>query len=210
MRRHGRIELSEEQLNTPFDQRVETNLAGKSQIGDAAAALIPDGSTIFISIGSTPLSVAHALRRRKGLTVITNNLSAALSLSSENTNRIILPGGELRLPDRDILGEDVLNFFSRYRAEFGIFGVAGVAEDGSLLDFHISEVHVRELIRENSRRSMLVLDATKFGRLAPAAGENIRDVDKIVMDRMPGHAFKSVFENIEDRLVLLDRDQNAA
>ena len=83
MRRHGRIELSEEQLNTPFDQRVETNLAGKSQIGDAAAALIPDGSTIFISIGSTPLSVAHALRRRKGLTVITNNLSAALSLSSE-------------------------------------------------------------------------------------------------------------------------------
>ena len=209
-RRHGRIELSVQQLNTPFDQRVETNLASKRQIGEAAAALIPDGSTVFISIGSTPLSVAHALRRRKGLTIITNNLSAALSLSSEITNRIILPGGELRLPDRDILGEDVLDFFSRYRAEFGIFGVAGVSEDGSLLDFHISEVRVRELIRKNSRLSMLVLDQTKFGRLAPAAGENIKDLDKIVLDRMPGYNFEPVLESIEDRLVLLNGDQHAA
>ena len=100
-------------------------------------------------------------------------------MSSEITNRIILPGGELRLPDRDILGEDVLDFFSRYRAEFGIFGVAGVSEDGSLLDFHI-------------------------------AGENIKDLDKIVLDRMPGYNFKPVLESIEDRLVLLNGDQHAA
>ena len=94
---HGRIELSEEFLNTPFDQRAGTNLMGKRAIGEAAAELIPDGSTVFISIGSTPLSVAQALRRRKGLTVITNNLSAAMALSEEVSNRIILPGGEVAL-----------------------------------------------------------------------------------------------------------------
>ena len=109
-------------MNTPFDQRVGTNLVGKRAIGEVAATLIPDGSTIFISIGSTPLSVARALRRHKGLTVITNNLSAAMALSDELSNRIILPGGEVRLPDRDILGDEVLDFFGRYRAEFGIFG----------------------------------------------------------------------------------------
>ena len=86
------------------------------------------------------------------------------------TNRIILPGGELRLPDRDILGEDVLAFFSRYRAEFCIFGVAGIAEDGSLLEFHAAEVRAREQIMANSQRSILVIDHSKFGRLAPAVG----------------------------------------
>lgn len=93
IRRHGRIELGAEYLNTPFDLRTGTNKLGKSDIGEATVELIPDGATIFISIGSTPLSVAKALRRRKNLTVITNNLSAAMVLSDELSNRIILPGG---------------------------------------------------------------------------------------------------------------------
>ena len=205
-RKHGRVELDEEYLNTPFDQRAGTNLTGKRDIGEAAASLVPDGSTIFISIGSTPLSVARALRRRKGLTVITNNMSAAMALSDEVTNRIILPGGEVRLPDRDILGDEVLGFFGKYRAEFGIFGVAGVANDGSLLEFHSAEVRVRERIRENAQISMLVLDQTKFGRHAPAVGENIQDVDHIILDQMPNKIFFPVLENLGDKLILAERD----
>ena len=203
-RRHGRVELSPWQSNTPFDQRLSTNLVEKRNIGKAAAELIPDGATVFISIGSTPLSVARALRRRKGLTVITNNLSAALALSHEMTNRIILPGGELRLPDRDILGEDVLAFFSRYRAEFCIFGVAGIAEDGSLLEFHAAEVRAREQIMANSQRSILVIDHSKFGRLAPAVGENIADIDTVILDRLPNGNYATLLETLQDNLILTD------
>ncbi|AXI53363.1 Glycerol-3-phosphate regulon repressor (plasmid) [Pseudoseohaeicola sp. NH-UV-7] len=205
-RRHGRIELDAQHLNTPFDQRTATNPMGKQAIGEAAAELIPDGATIFISIGSTPLSVARALRRRTKLTVITNNLSAAMALSDETSNRIILPGGELRLPDRDILGDEVGEFFGRYRAEFGIFGVAGVEEDGSLLEFHTAEVSARQRIRENSQVSVLVLDQSKFGRLAPAAGENIRDMDHIILDREPSAAFSSLIKDIGDRVILSERE----
>jgi len=202
-RRHGRIELDAQRLNTPFDQRAGTNLASKRDIGEAAAEIIPDGASIFISIGSTPLSVARALRRRKGLTVITNNLSAAMALSDELSNRIILPGGEVRLPDRDILGDEVLDFFGRYRAEYGIFGVAGVAEDGSLLEFHSAEVRTRE----NAQVSLLVLDRTKFGRLAPAVGETISDVDYVILDQRPDARFDHMLDDLGDRLLLAERDQ---
>ncbi len=205
-RRHGRIELDAQHLNTPFDQRTATNPIGKQAIGEAAAELIPDGATIFISIGSTPLSVARALHRRTKLTVITNNLSAAMALSDETSNRIILPGGELRLPDRDILGDEVVEFFGRYRAEYGIFGVAGVEEDGSLLEFHTAEVSARQRIRENSQVSMLVLDHSKFGRLAPAAGENISDIDHIILDRPPKAAFTPLIEDISDRVILAESE----
>lgn len=201
---HGRIELSEEYLNTPFDQRADTNPSGKRAIGEAAARLIPDGSTLFMSIGSTPLSVAQALRSRKSLTVITNNLSVAMALSDEPSNRIIIPEGELRLPDRDILGDNVLDFFGRYRAEFAIFGVAGVELDGSLLDFHIAEVRVRQKIRDNAQESILVADQSKLGRQAPALGDNIDDIDTIVMDRRPGPEFAPLIEQIENRLVIAE------
>ena len=205
-RKHGRIELAKQHLNIPFDQRTATNPSEKRDIGEAAADMIPDGATLFISIGSTPLSVARALQRHKDLTVITNNLSAAMALSDEATNRIILPGGELRLPDRDILGDEVVDFFGRYRAEYAIFGVAGVAEDGSLLDFHSAEVRARERIRENAQTSILVLDCTKFGRLAPAAGGNIKDMHHVILDRRPDNTFDPLIKDIEDRLLLAERE----
>jgi DeoR family transcriptional regulator, glycerol-3-phosphate regulon repressor len=201
---HGRVELSEQFLNTPFDQRAGTNLSGKRAIGEAAAGLIPDGSTLFISIGSTPLSVAQALRRRKGLTVITNNLSAAMALSEEVSNRIILPGGELRLPDRDILGNDVLDFFGRFRTEFAVFGAAGIADDGGLLEFHTTEVRATQKIRANAKKSILVIDWSKFGRQAPALGDNINDIDTTIIDRRPGEHFARLLENINDRLLVAE------
>ena len=203
---HGRIELSEDLLNTPFDQRAGTNLVGKRAIGEMAANLIPDGSTVFISIGSTPMSVAQALGRRKGLTVITNNLSAAMALSEEVSNRIILPGGELRLPDRDILGNEVLDFFARYRADFAVFGAAGVADDGSLLEFHTTEVRARQTIRANAQRSLLVADVSKFGRQAPALGDNISEVDTVIVDRPPDDRFAPLLGKIQDRLLVAEED----
>lgn len=201
---HGRIELSEEFLNTPFDQRAGTNLMGKRAIGEAAAQIIPDGSTVFISIGSTPLSVAQALRRRKGLTVITNNLSAAMALSEDVSNRILLPGGELRLPDRDILGNDVLDFFGRFRADFAVLGAAGVAEDGGLLEFHTIEARAAQRIRANARTSLLVIDGSKFGRQAPALGDNIADMDRVVIDRRPDARFAPLLTTLEDRLLVAE------
>lgn len=203
-RRHGGAELFEQQLNTPYDQRTTTNATAKRAIAQVAADIIPDGATVFISIGSTPMMVAEALSGRKQLTVITNNLNAAMALSHETTNRIILPGGELRLPDRDILGEEVSKLFDGYRAEFGIFGVAGVATDGGLLDFHASEVAVREKIRAGCKTSILVLDSTKFGRAAPAVGGNISDVDMIILDKLPDGDFTPLSERVGERLKLVD------
>ena len=201
---HGRIELAEDRLNTPFDQRAGTNLVGKRAIGEVAAARIPDGSSLFISIGSTALGVARSLHRRKHLTIITNNLSAAMALSEEVSNRIILPGGEVRLPDRDFVGEEVVSFFGRYRAEFAVFGTAGVASDGRLLEFHQAEVRATEQMRENARKTLLVIDHSKFGRLAPAMGGNIADIDLVVCDHAPTPAFAPLIEQLNDRIIFAE------
>lgn len=208
-RHHGRIELNGLRFNTPFDQRADTNMAGKNAIGEAATRLIPDGSTLFLSIGSTPLSVARALLRRKELTVITNNLSAAMALSEETSNRIILTGGEVRLPDRDILGSEVIDIIGQYRTEFAVFGVAGVAEDGGLLDFHTAEVRLREKMRENAQTSILVLDSSKFGRLAPALGGNVDDADHVVIDRMPEKKPKALSRKVLGRFIFAEEREPA-
>ena len=203
-RAHGRIELAEDRLNTPFDQRAGTNLVGKRAIAEVAAAQIPDGATLFISIGSTVLSVARALHRRKELTVITNNLSAAMTLSEEVSNRIIVPGGELRLPDRDFVGEEVVDFFARYRAEYAVFGTAGIDPDGELLEFHQAEVRATDRMRKNAQKSILVIDRSKFGRLAPAAGGKLDEIDLVICDRRPSGPYTDLVEGLGPRIVFAE------
>lgn len=198
---HGRIELPKSLLNTPFDLRADTNVAGKRSIAEVVANMIPSGATLFLSIGSTPLEIARALSSRKELTLITNNLNAAMALSHETSNRILLPGGELRLPDRDIIDEGSVDFFSRFRAEFAVFGVAGVAEDGGLMDFHPAEVRARLQMQSNAQNSILVLDRSKFGRISPAVGGNIAEPDTVVVDSPPDQEFLGLLDPLEDRLV---------
>ncbi|PJE27217.1 Glycerol-3-phosphate regulon repressor [Pseudooceanicola marinus] len=201
-RLHGGAEYIEGQANLPYHARAVLNFDEKSAIAREVARVIPDGATLFISIGTTPAIVAGALAEKQALTVITNNLNAALALSENPGNRIILPGGEMRLPDRDILGPEAVELFRTYRADFGIYGVGGIDHDGSLLDFNAAEVQMREQMRTNSRRSILVADRTKFGRRAAAVGGQLNEAGMVVLDRAPGADWQPLLDGYPGKLVL--------
>lgn len=205
-RAYGRISVAKSLLNTPFELRASTNLKGKQAIAEVTAAQIPNGSTIFISIGSTPLEVSKALLSKRDLTVITNNLGAALTLGNETSNRILIPGGEIRLPDKDIIGEETEQFFDRFRAEFAIFGVGGVAKDGGLLDFHPAEVQARLKMKEHSSKSILVLDSTKFIRHAPAAGDNITNLDLVICDNPGPTPTSNLILNLKNKIIFAEQE----
>ncbi|GAA6199337.1 DeoR/GlpR family DNA-binding transcription regulator [Aquicoccus sp. SU-CL01552] len=197
-RLHGGAEFIEQSANLPYSARSLLNVPAKKKIAAQVARLIPEGATLFFSIGTTPAIVAAALAERSGLTVITGNLNAAMALSDAPEARIILPGGELRLPDRDILGPHVLEVFQRYRADFAVYGVGGIDADGSLLDFNETEVRMRETMRSNARQSILVADVSKFGRHAAAVGGHLRDADHVIIDARPGPRFHPLLDGLEN------------
>jgi len=199
-RLHGGAEFVDGSANMPYASRTVLHFEGKARIARIVAGMVPDGATVFISIGTTPTLTAQALACKEALTVITNNLNAAMALSGNSANRIILPGGEMRLPDRDFLSADAIGLFAAYRADFGIFGVGGIDTDGSLLDFHEPEVRARERIRTNSRRAILVADHSKFGRRAAAMGGTLDQADAIVLDRRPPPPFDRLLGPLAERV----------
>ena len=205
-RLHGGAEYIEARANIPYQARAVLNYGAKLAIGRAVAALVPDGATVALSIGTTPALVAGALARRRGLTVVTNNLNAAVALSEAEGARIVIPGGELRLPDRDLLSEEATALFAAYRADFGIYGVGGIDADGSLLDFHEPEVRAREAIRANARQVILVADHTKFGRRAAAVGGHLADADHIVLDRPPEAPHAALLDGLPGRVTLAEAE----
>lgn len=200
-RLHGGAEFIGDRINLPYGQRAVLNYEAKSSMAQAAAAQIPDGATIFISIGTTLAIVAEALLHRDGLTIITNNMHAALALSSNASNRIILPGGELRLPDLDFIDAEASRLFSRYRADVAMYGVGGIDLDGRLLDFSQDEVRAREEMRRNARRSVLIADRSKFGRYAAAVGGWLSDADTIVIDEPPAVEYRALLTCLSGSVV---------
>ncbi len=184
-RRHGGVERPAGGANLAYGMRQVLNLEAKEAIARAVLRLIPDGAALAFSIGTTPEIVARHLGCRRDLKIFTNNLNVAMAASAFPSFEVAIAGGRLRGGDRDILGAGTVDFFAAYKVDIGLFGVAGVDEDGTLLDFHEEEVAARQAIRENSRVSFLVLDHTKFGRAAYVRGGAITDVDRVVCDRPP-------------------------
>ena len=205
-RLHGGAEFIEGSSNLPYSARTSLNVAAKQRIAAHVAGLIPDGATLFFSIGTTPAVVAAALAEREGLTVITNNLNAAMALSEAPGARIVIPGGELRLPDRDVLGPLAQELFGAYRADFAIYGAAGIDNDGSLLDFHAPEVRIRRQAQENARHSIFVADSSKFGRRGPAVGGHLDEAGHVVTEAKPGAPFAALLESLGDRLIIAGED----
>jgi DeoR family glycerol-3-phosphate regulon repressor len=203
-RRHGGVEAINGTANLAYDARQITNIGAKQRIGRLVAGLVPSRASVLIGIGSTPEQVAVAMAAHEDLTVVTNNLNVAMALSRMQSNRILLPGGALRLPDRDLLGPEVERLFRSFRADFGIFGVGGIDHDGTLLDFHPEEVAARLAIGESCRHTILVADLSKIGRAAPAKGGEIAGIDTVVLDQPPPADLGAIIAGGSGRLLIAD------
>lgn len=208
-RRHGGVEVVNAAGNIAYQTRRITNIAAKRAIGRAVAALVPSRASLLIGIGTTPEQVAVALSGHEDLTVVTNSLNAADALGLGRSNRIILPGGALRLPDRDLLGPECERLFRSFRADFAIFGVGGIDHDGALLDFSQEEVAARRSMREGCRHSILVADIAKIGRAAPCRGGELGEIDIVVFEAMPPEPIARMIEAAGAQLVIADAAEAA-
>jgi len=191
-RLHGGVALPAQSQNLAYESRQVLNHAAKRAIARQVAQFIPDGASLFIGLGTTPEYVAHALAGRRDISVITNSLNVATALARNPDIEITIAGGTLRRRDRDIIGATAAAFYARFKSDFGIFGVGGLDEDGTLLDFHLGEVEARQAMVANCRTTVLVADHSKFGRNATMRGGHLRDIDHLFIDTPVPPAFVPV------------------
>jgi len=196
----GPLESSTE--NTSYSTRVRYGSEAKERIAARLVKDIPDGASIFINIGTTTEAVARALLKRKNLSVITNNLHVAATLTEREDYRIIVAGGEVRSRDGGIIGEATVDLIRQFQTDYAIIGVSGIQEDGTLLDFDYREVRVSQAIIENARKVILCADISKFGRNAMVRLGEVSDLDALYTDTTPPEGFVQLLESQGVELVI--------
>jgi len=161
-RLHGGVDLPVLPQNTPINARAGLHGTSKRLIAARVARDIPDGSTVFMGIGTTVRYTAEALRGHSGLTVITNNVDVALILGDVEGIELHLAGGVWRPNDRDLIGSDAIRYFEKFHATHAVVGAGGLHPTGGVLDFSYGEAQITNAILQNSRTRYLAADASKW------------------------------------------------
>lgn len=196
-RYHGGAMVSSGVANMAYESRREMAPDAKNRIGELAASLIPDDSSILINIGTTTEQVAMALRDRRGLMVITNNINVAHILQGSPEIEVVVAGGVLRHADGGIVGEAAVEFIRQFKVDYAVVGASAIDLDGSLLDFDYREVSVTKAILAGTRKSILVADSMKFSRSAPVRIGHLSELDCFVTDEVPPASILAVCQEHE-------------
>lgn len=191
-RTHGGAVIASGVANLSYEARRFVDRDEKQAIGEAAAALVADGTSLFINIGTTTEEVAKALVGHRNMLVITNNLNVAMQLCRLETFEVIVAGGPIRRGDGAVVGEAAVDLIRQFKVDTAVIGASAIDEDGSLLDFDYREVRVAQAIIENARRVILVADSSKIGRTAPVRLARLDQIDVLVTDSLTSQPLRDL------------------
>lgn len=178
----GAIVLTPAPPEAPILQRQAEQTEEKRRIGQAAAALVQDGETVFLGSGSTVLETARSLRMRRNLTVITNSLPVVNTLAGAEGITLICLGGMLRDSELSFIGHIAEQTLAEVRADKVIIGTRAISLEHGLTHEYLPETMTDRAILKSGAEIIVAADHTKFGRAATVLLAPLESIHDLVTD----------------------------
>jgi len=168
-----------------FEARQDKHLRERKAIVRQAHSLIDDDTTLMLGPGTTALLFAEELRTTdKRLTVITNGIQEALTLSKNDNIRVILTPGEVDRLEGFAWGHETTDFVSKFSADMVVFCADGLAVNGVSEADSRTVWAVRTMIARSARK-MLLIDHFRFNETGLEQICTLSDLDLVVSDKEP-------------------------
>ncbi|HTW09076.1 MAG TPA: DeoR/GlpR family DNA-binding transcription regulator [Acidimicrobiales bacterium] len=183
-------------FDPPFLARTRANSDAKAAIGRLAATLVSDRQTLIINGGTTTLALARALKGKKDLTVVTNNLHLPDNIPADAVSQLHILGGQFRMRSFATLGPIELPDAQGgrthvFHADLAFIGVGGVSEEGGFTGGDLRESSAIRHMMERAERVVVLADSSKFGRTAFAHIGPLSVADVIITETAPSAAVRA-------------------
>ena len=178
----GAIALTQAPPEQSILQRQDEQAQEKMRIGQAAAALVHDGETVFLGSGTTVLEIAKNIRERKGLTVITNSLPVVNTLAGLEEITVIVLGGMLRDSELSFIGHITEQALAEVRADKVFIGTRAISVEQGLTNDYLPETLTDRAILNIGRDIVIVADHTKCGVISTAFLAPLNAMHTLVTD----------------------------
>jgi DeoR family transcriptional regulator of aga operon len=198
VRTHGgarAVDVEAGALEIPVRLRTGQASLAKQAIGRATARLIPTGEphTLAVCGGTTTTEVIRALRRRTGLTVITNALPLAAEAAPWSNIRVVITGGLVRAHSLEAVGPLSESAFSSFTVATAILGADGVSAEHGVTTHDEIEARSNRAMVTHAHRVIVVADSRKIGKATRASLTGLAKVHDLVTDE---HADPAELERI--------------
>lgn len=189
---HGGAELPHS-LQEEFtnQQKSIKNIQEKMQVARKAASLISNDDVIFVDAGTTNELLLGYLNQ-DNLTVLTNSIHHAAKLVDKNIQTIIIGGHVKKTTDASI-GAVAYEQIKQLNFDKAFLGINGIDEE-FLTTPDMEEAVIKKTVIENARKSYIVTDSSKIGRVSFAKVDKIENAT-IITNQSSGALMKKIKEN---------------
>jgi DeoR/GlpR family transcriptional regulator of sugar metabolism len=177
-------------IETAWDKRVRQAGEAKAAMASHAVRLVEDGSTIFLDSSSTCLALARRLASEPPGTIslVTNSPAIAFELTAEPIHVIVAPG-EVDQQLRLIGGRWAAEFLTQLNLDIAFISAAGLTLEEGLTTSRRPLADVVNTARSVARRTVALVDSTKFGRASLVTMARPEELDLVIVDQgLPAEA----------------------
>lgn len=172
-----------------FEAKSGLEPTAKEEIARAAAALVPPGSAVALSGGTTTYALAQQLLDVTDLTVVTNSVRVAdvFHVAQRNAGRrqgaatVVLTGG-VRTPSDALVGPVADQAIATLHFDMLFVGVHGISVEAGLSTPNLAEAETNRRLVQSARRVVVVADHTKWGTVGLSSFASLDQVDILVTD----------------------------
>ena len=165
--------------------------------------MIQDNDAVFLDIGTTVAELAKCLVNRKNITVITNSVAVLNILGNSNVD-VYCVGGHLRGGQASLYGDISTTIFQRFNIDLAFLGVGGVTLEDGITYFFPDNAEIGQLAVLSARRSILMVDSSKFGLRRLTKASDLKDLDVIITDSGISDKYKNGIQSLGVELIIAD------
>ncbi|MFC4619418.1 DeoR/GlpR family DNA-binding transcription regulator [Camelliibacillus cellulosilyticus] len=157
-------------------------VAEKEAIAELAIKHINAGETILLDTGSTTLMLAKKMLAVKNVTVITNDIKIAMTLSEHDHIDLVVIGGQKRKGVYSLIGPFAENLLNQLNVDKVFLGADAIDFSSGLTNSNIDETNIKKTMLAVAKEKILLADSSKFNKAAFTKIADLTVLDRIITD----------------------------
>ncbi|QJC22125.1 DeoR/GlpR family DNA-binding transcription regulator [Arcanobacterium buesumense] len=154
-------------------------------VAKAAYRMLKDGDSLTLASGPISTLLALSLLDMQDLTIITNDLNSAMTLSANPTFKVHIPGGELReSPAHTVSGTKAEAFLIEQRTAWSFIEVEGIHPYSGFTISATWQTGITRMLLQAGKRKCVMADSMAFGRRCVGFVSETNSANLIMTDEL--------------------------
>jgi DeoR family transcriptional regulator, aga operon transcriptional repressor len=185
-RTHGGAVPNTTSYDLPLRFKATRHGAAKQRIARRAVEMLWPGCTCALNGGTTTVEIARAIpgvpALHAGITVVTNAVNLATELTVRPFIKIVVSGGVARPQTYELVGPIASETLGRLTPDLCFLGATGVDATAGVTSDDEAEAAVNRVMVQQARRTVVVADSHKLGRVGFARICEVTEVAAVLTD----------------------------